>query len=571
MSPMNASKLKFSSLNSKRLKRSVVVILLASWGLLLCGLSSEAHAASARSVRRATHLLAGRMPTETELSAAIASDSAYQELVRSLVKSDGFYDAVLRYHERVLGVGLPEDYLKELERDDVDGKSQKIARLICTRSNDNRLSCAWQASDKKGTATCRAADQHPVAPFWKSGLVLWVCPSVSHACGADLSKCSIEFPSNKAEARNSELGTTDVFDSRRSILKSLSRQAAGLATAVAVANYPYTKILAPGLTAVDGTLAMFFAQNFQFDLSKVNANASLLNQVKAIPASQTRFQLVYTGDAYETAGILSTFGWLRRYEKNRTRANQLYERLMCRKFTSELPRVFPQDPGNLRTTPGCSGCHATLDPLADFFAVWGEGGGLYSGLSSARQTTFIGKSGSSLADLANIITSDEAFAACTVNNTFEYLMGRKFRTAEASLRQALTDYFISSNYSFRELMFAIATHPGFLVSTRADANITDPLEQPALGKVPEPSLPACNKTIDFNTDIAPLIGQCTSCHRSGAPRQALETAVQWKAWGNQAVSMMSVGQMPPGLQGAPTAGAVYNLKEAVRCWLTQNP
>lgn len=534
-------------------------------------LSAPVHAASSRSVRRAAQLLAGRMPSDFELSSATTSDAGYRELVRKLITSDDFYDAMLRYHERVLGVGLPSEYLSELERDDLDGKAQKVAKLTCKRAADNRLYCAWKNADKKTTSTCQAAEQHPVAPFWKSGLVLWVCPSVSYACGADLSKCSIEFATNINEARTSELGTTDVFDSRRSILRSLSRQAAGIATAVAVANYPYTKILAPGLTAVDGMLSIFLQQNFQFDVSKVHANESLLNQIKAIPASQNRFQLIYTGNAYETAGVLSTFGWLRRYEKNRTRANQLYERLMCRKFTSELPRVFPQDPGNLRTTPGCSGCHATLDPLADFFGVWGEGGGLYAGLSAQRDSSFIGKSGSSLADLANIITADEAFAACTVNHAFEYLMGRKFRTAEATVRQTLTDYFINTNYSFRELMYAIATHPGFTVNARSDANITDPLEQPALGKVPEPTLPACTKTIDFNADIAPLISQCTSCHKSGAPRQALETSAHWKTWGSQAVSMMSIGQMPPGMQGAPTSGAVYNLKEAVRCWLSQNP
>lgn len=531
----------------------------------------EGEAASTRSVRRAAQLLGARMPDESEINSAIASDAGYRAFVRKLVTSEGFYDAMLRYHERVLGVGLPSEYLSELERDDLDGKSQKVAKLSCRRGSNNRLTCAWKSSDRKSTSSCLAAAQHPVAPFWKEGLVLWVCPSVSYACGADLSKCSIEFPSDGNEARNSELGNSDVFDSRRSMLKSLSRQAAGLATAVAVENYPYTKILAPGITAVDGVLAMFFRQTFQFDISKLHANDSLLRQIKSIPASQRRFQLVYTGDAYETAGILSTFGWLRRYEKNRTRANQLYERLMCRKFTSQLPRVFPQDPGNLRTTEGCSGCHATLDPLADFFSVWGEGGGLYNGLAASREGSFIGRSGNSLADLANIIVGDEAFAACTVNNAFEYLAGRKFRTSEADLRQRLTDYFIDSNYSFRELMYAIATHPDFTVSARGDANVTDPLEQPALGKVPEPTLPACNATIDFNADIVPLISQCTSCHRAGAPRQALETSAQWKQWGNQAVSMMSVGQMPPGLQGAPTAGPVYQLKEAVRCWLAQNP
>ena len=530
----------------------------------------SAEAASGRSVRRAAQLLGGRMPSDSELSTATASDVGYRTFVRSLISSNGFYDAILRYHEKQFGVGLPSEYLEELQRDDIDNTSQKLATLNCTRLPTNRLSCGWKNTDKKTTASCKAAEQQPVAPYWKQGLVLWVCPSVTYACGANLSKCSVEFP-NSNEARYSEAGTTDVFDSKRSVLKSLSRQAAGIATAVAVENYPYTKILAPGLTAVDGMLSVFLQQKSFVDVEKLHLSDSLMKQLKAIPASQSKFTLVYTGDSYETAGVLTTFGWLRRYEKNRTRANQLYERLMCRKFSSELPRVFPQDPGNLRTTPGCSGCHATLDPLADFFAVWGEGGGLYSSPGSAKQTSFIGKSGSSLADLSNIIAADEAFATCTVNHAFEWLMGRKFRQGESTLRQSLTDYFVSSTYSFKELMYAIATHPGFVVDTRSDANITDPLEQPAIGKVPEPSLPACSTTIDFNTHIQPLISQCTSCHSANSPRQALETSAQWKAWGTQAVSMMSVGQMPPGLQGAPVAGNVYNLKEAVRCWLQQNP
>lgn len=532
--------------------------------------AQDAEGASARSVRRAAQLLAGRMPSDSELAQGTTDSDGYKKVVRTFVSGSGFYDAMLRYHERQFGVGLPQEYLAELQRSDIDGTSQKLATLSCSRIASNRLSCGWKTSGNRSVSTCRAAEQQPVAPFWKEGMVLWVCPSVSHACGANLSKCLVEFP-NSAEARFSELGTSDVFDSRRSIVKSLSRQAAGIATAVAVENYPYTSILAPGLTAVDGILSVFLQQNFQFDTDKLHLNDSLLRQLKAIPATQTKFSLVYTGQAYETAGVLTTFGWLRRYEKNRTRANQLYERLMCRKFTSELPRVFPQDPGNLRTTPGCSGCHATLDPLADFFSVWGEGGALYTPLGEIKQTTFIGKGGSSVADLSAIITGDEAFAACTVNHAFEWLMGRKFKQAESSLRQKFTDYFVGTNYSFKELMFAIATHPGFTVDRRSDGEVTDPLEQPALGKVPEPSLPECTTTIDYNTHIAPLIGQCTGCHTSNSPRQALESEAHWRTWGNQAVSMMSVGQMPPGQQGAPVSGSVYNLKEAVRCWLQQNP
>ena len=499
-----------------RCLRAFVFLIISSYFL------SSAFAVPTRSVRRAAYLLAGRMPTETELTAASANEVGYRTFVRSLIESSDFYDAILRYHERQFGVGLPREYLEELQDDSFDGTSQKAPTLMCTRGSGGALSCGWRSFDRKTVSQCSKSEQQPVAPFWKSGLVLWVCPNVVNVCSSDLSRCLIEFD-GRVESVATELGTTDVFDSKRSLLKSLSRQAAGIATAVAVENFPYTKILAPGLTAVDGILASALLQKFQLDVEKLHVNQSLLRQLKAVPASQSRFSLVYTGSSYETAGVLTTFGWLRRYEKNRTRANQLYERLMCRKFTSELPRVFPQDPGNLRTTEGCSGCHSVLDPLADFFTVWGEGGSLYNATGVGVSSTFIGKSGSSLADLADIITNDEAFAACTVNHAFEWLAGRPFRQAEAALREKLTSYFVDTQFSFKELMYAIATHPDFLQNSRSDANVTDPLEQPAVGKVPEPSLPECTTTVSFSADIQPLISQCTTCHYSNSPRQALET------------------------------------------------
>ena len=176
---------------------------------------------------------------------------------------------------------------------------------------------------------------------------------------------------------------------------------------------------------------------------------------------------------------MSTFGWLRRYEKNRTRANQLYERLLCRKFTAELPTVFPQDPGNLRETPGCAGCHATLDPLADFFKSWGEGGELYTG----ENLFLLLVAKCYVADIADIVRSDNAFSTCTVQNAWEFLIGRGFYDDEADLRAALTDYFVKTNYDFKEL-YAIATHPVFLMSERG-CEVTSPLAEPPLGEVLE--------------------------------------------------------------------------------------
>ncbi len=542
--------------------------------MVLVAGSAEAGEDYNRALKRAQYLLNATMPSDRNYTDWAKDRESYRGAVRSFLEHNNFYDVVLRYHERLYGTGLDTDYLDELLRDDIDQKVNKFARITCSRSGevDARFRCYWSSKDEGAKiGGCPLTWEQPLTAFWYPGVVAWACPSVAQACGSDLSRCFIEYE-NENDARNAELGSTEIFDSRFSVVKSLSKQSAGLATAVVVANYPYTKILEPGLFAVDGAIAHLMKQNHHFDLAKLSLPDSLTTLVNEIAMTNTRFRLINTGKSYEQGGILSTFGWLRRYEKNRTRANQLYERLLCRKFTSELPRVFPQDPGNLRTTPGCMGCHATLDPLADFFKVWGEGGDLYTGQKEVTVTTFNNHSGSYISDLADIIRNDNAFATCQVEHAWTWLVGRGFYREEAELRAALTNYFVTVNYSFRELVYAIATHPAFIEGTRIDATVGDPLEEPPLGQPPggEDNAP-CTTTISFAADIQPKLGQCTNCHGpSSGNRQDLSTEAQWQTWGRQAVNMMASGNMPPGQAGPPRIGAVFDLKEAVRCYLEQH-
>jgi len=517
-------------------------------------------------LRRSKYLLNGAMPTDADFAASAGNRETYKAAIRSFVEDEHFYDAVLRYHERVLGVGLPEDYMEELLRDDIDGKQEKFASVTCGRFAESagRFNCTWTSNveNKKGTG-CPQAWEKPVSVFWYPKIVAWVCPSVVNACGQDLSKCFIRS-TDEEQARNSEIGTTEAFDSRFAVMRSLSRQAAGIATAVAVENFPYTKILEPGLTAVDGAIAHFYSQQHHFKINELDLDPEVVKILDSTALTDTRYNLLKTSASDpNTAGILSTFGWLRRYDKNRTRGNELYKRLLCRDFTADLPRVFPQDPGNLRVTDGCKGCHSTLDPLADFFKAWGEGADLYSGRQALVATQFANKEGATLADLGEIVRTDEAFSTCTVQNVWYWLMGRKFYTDEEPLRAALTSYFINSNYSFRELVYAIATHPAFLDGTRSNGLVSDALTAPPLGKVPDTTSTTCDRTYDYTADILPSQDLCTGCHNaSNPPRQPLQTEADWASLGAAAVLMMGSGQMPPG----PSSSEVQNLYKAVKCW-----
>lgn len=548
--------------------------------LILFG-SSPAFSASdfEAALRRAQYLLNGTMPNDQQLSSEAASEAAYRQAIDSFLAHPNFYDVMLRYHERLYGVGLQDEYLEELQKDNIDQHANKIASVSCERTTGThvRFRCSWASTTtRRGTGGCSQAQEVPAKAFWYPGVTAWVCPSVLATCGSDLSRCFIRY-SNENAAKSSELGATEIFDSSVAIVKSLSRQPAGIAASLVVAGYPYTKVLEPGITAVDGAIAHLYRQGQHFELAKMSVPPRVTEIINGTHLGHTRFQLVYTGAngaAYEQGGVLSSFGWLRRYEKNRSRANELYQRLLCRQFTSELPRVFPQDPGNLRTTPGCMGCHATLDPLADFFAVWGEGGALYQGHGATISSTFAGKSGTTVSDIANIIRSDNAFGTCAVEKAWTWLMGREFYHEEGDLREALSNYFVTTNYNFKELVYAIATHPSFVEATRGDGVVGDPLTQPPLGEPPGGTeVRPCSTTVNFAADILPKVSMCTSCHADGnaAGRVALATEAQWATYGNTAVGLMASGNMPPGQAGPPLIGAVYDLKELVRCWKEQNP
>lgn len=549
-------------------KLAIVQLMILAASAFFCG---ESHAAEDlnSALRRAQYLLNGTTPTDDDYNRAAASRDAYQNEVRSLINNDNFYDVMMRYHERVFGVGLQNNYIEELLIGDED--TQKFARISCERQTgpNGRFRCQWASTDDESEGGCPEAWEQAASVFWYPGVIAWACPSILNACGHDLSNCFIEYV-NEDEARNSELGTTEVFDSRFAVVESLSNQASGIATAVVIENYPYTRILEPGLTAVDGAVAHFYRQPHHFKVASLGVNPKVLKFAKDLDLTDTRFKLVSSGYDYASGGILTTFGWLRRYDKNRTRANMLYERLLCKQFTSELPAVFPQDPGDLRTAPGCQDCHSVLDPLADFFKAWGEEGSLYVGGSTAVNTYFSAAecTGSSIADLAQCIQRNRGFATCQVNHVWEWLIGRQFHVEEESLRTALTDYFIGTTYSMKELIYAVATHPAFTEGTRGDGEVSEALREPALGTITTTSEATCDAdSYDFATDIKPTGDRlCLGCHNGSGTTLSLVTESDWNAWGTAAVTSMNLRNMP---RGSPDWSEVQSFANTVRCWKEQ--
>lgn len=68
------------------------------------------------------------------------------------------------------------------------------------------------------------------------------------------------------------------------------------------------------------------------------------------------------------AGILTTSMFLHKYATARARGAVLYNAFLCKSFIAENAQLTPSTEPNLMKRPGCQTCHATLEPLAAYFA-----------------------------------------------------------------------------------------------------------------------------------------------------------------------------------------------------------
>ena len=60
--------------------------------------------------------------------------------------------------------------------------------------------------------------------------------------------------------------------------------------------------------------------------------------------------------------------FLEKYASARARGAVLYNVFLCKSFSPTRQQLTPSNEPNLTVRPGCKTCHATLEPLAAYFA-----------------------------------------------------------------------------------------------------------------------------------------------------------------------------------------------------------
>jgi hypothetical protein len=191
------------------------------------------------------------------------------------------------------------------------------------------------------------------------------------------------------------------------------------------------------------------------------------------------------------SGLLTMPIFLTKYGSRRARAHALYKTFLCRELVAPEEELPPSSEPNLMLRPGCSSCHATLEPLAAYFARVRESDWTFLPEANfpARSAACAGESAEDIpwfcapfydpgftdaeagtlrgayaspenadggpAALAAAITSSDDFAGCVVENVAASFLGRPLGSEDAVLKRELTRVFRDGGLRMRALVAAL--------------------------------------------------------------------------------------------------------------------
>ena len=293
------------------------------------------------------------------------------------------------------------------------------------------------------------------------------------------------------------------------IRRSLLEQELRLVDAVIENDRPYTEILTAKTVQMNGPIAHYLTYQ-----SRSSADVFGETDLTApVPAGLSFAEADRWVDVVRTgrhSGVLTTPGYLLKFQSNRARAHRFYNAFECSSFLPDGPLPPPSEPcskhEDLTKRCGCQACHVQLEPMAASWGRFAEYG--FTPLSEARYPKSFTEACSTISDLDTlfrcfrfyqvdavgeetpfklelkpyVFRTDEQvarleagpgelaaesissgrFATCTVRKLWAYFM-RRLPTAEeeATVVQELVKAFTDDHYRLRGLVKAIVSQPAY--------------------------------------------------------------------------------------------------------------
>lgn len=341
-----------------------------------------------RYLRALTFDLAGRAPSEEEISTVSSAGEVPEALIDGLLADRQFAEQAARFHRSFLWNNLSTVRLVN-----ANFRLQRASGQLYWRRNPARvyrgdnIPCLDQPAqfDQDGNIMPISGTQEGyvlVRPYWlPEGETIKVCAYDAQTQMESSSGviCNTRGGANQASCGcGPNLRWCSFGSGERAITDAMSESMEQFILSVFERNEPYSTLFDSRRAFINGPLS-FFYQNW------LDIAAGIAYRPLAINPEQTP-QLDFLNEEWveytlpEThAGLLTHPAFLLRFQTNRARANRFYDAFLCNGFQAPDSGLPVADDGNalnpnLQERTGCEYCHARLEPAAAHWGRWTEQG-----------------------------------------------------------------------------------------------------------------------------------------------------------------------------------------------------
>ena len=297
-----------------------------------------------------------------------------------------------------------------------------------------------------------------------------------------------------------------------------SREAVHFLDDMFASDRDFREILTGHQTFVNGPLAQFYKTIQRGNCCGAEVSFGMMEETEPLfepknvpsgllPQDVDKWELVPDRGPH-AAGLLTLPMFLEKYASARARGAALYNAFLCKSFVADnKTQLTPSTEPNLMIRPGCSTCHATLEPLAAYFARVEPGnfvflpetsfpahnatckkdknGKLNGACNALYDVAFADDKGAMLrsaygspahadatpAGAGEDITRSPEFAACAVQRVTSSFLGRPTTPDDEPLLRSLDDEFVKSGYRMRSLVRAVVHSAAYLKSNNESSPV----------------------------------------------------------------------------------------------------
>jgi hypothetical protein len=476
-----------------------------------------------RYVRSLSLDLRGTLPSELETNASIDWGDVPDGLVDEWLEGEGFLDRVVRQHRALTWNSVRNVTLLSFNQSLQLDNGIYWRRNASRGYRGNEVQCAneparWDDDGRLRTQNVNGARLEGwvwVSPYWSPNTPVKICAYDAQEALLSSSGRDCSTPAGQTDTEcgcGPALQWCGVEPVRVQIVESFAEAQDRLIRALVGEDRPYHELFTTRRAFVNGPLVHFWRNHAKFPASVVfepsPVEAGRLPDLAFTDRNTWREVILPEGHA----GLLTQPAFLMRFQTQRARAARFYDAFLCQPFQPP-PGGLPDSDAECSREPdlqnrcGCKYCHALLEPSGAHWGRFAE-----QGVSLLRPEAFpperadclnCALTGQQCSDecrrfylttstapseraylgnlkayvfrrpehtrnvevgprlLALSAVADNRLPRCVARRTAEWLLGRPMTLAdeEQAWLDALTQDFVTEDFSFKSLVKDIVSHP----------------------------------------------------------------------------------------------------------------